>query len=178
MSLRRARAAGLACALSAALAAPPTGAAADAAEPATVRVSLDRAGVATRIGESFRFAATVTNMGAASTPGLVAHLDVVSLDPEVVVDPEDWSSERTRYLAPLPPGRRARIAWDVKAVDGGRFTAYVAVLGPHGLAAGPGLDVRVARHRTLDPGGVVPLAVGVPGLLGVLLLGLRRRRRA
>jgi hypothetical protein len=177
MSPRRARAAGLACALSAALAAPPTGAA-DAAETRTVRVSLDRASVATRIGESFRFAATVTNMGPAPAPGLVAHLDVVSLDPEVVVDPEDWSSERTRYLAPLPAGRWARVAWDVKAVDGGRFTAYVAVLGPHGLAAGPGLDVRVARHRTLDPGGVVPLAVGVPGLLGVLLLGLRRRRRA
>lgn len=175
MSRRRARAAGLACALGAALAGP-AGAADAAGEQRAVRVSLDRAGVTTRIGETFRFAATVTNAGAARASGLVAHLDVVSLDPDVVVDPEDWSSERTRYLAPLPAGRQARVAWDVKAVDGGRFTAYVAVLGPQGVAAGPGLDVRVARHRTLDPGGVVPLAVGVPGLLGLLLLGLRRRR--
>jgi len=176
MSLRHARAASLACALGAALAAPAAATADAAGAPRTVGVSLDRAGVATRIGDSFRFAATVTNTGAARASGLVAHLDVVSLDPEVVVDPEDWSSERTRYLAPLLPGRRARIAWDVKAVDGGRFTAFVSVLGRQGVAAGPGLDVRVARHRTLDPGGVVPLAVGVPGLLGVALLALRRRR--
>jgi hypothetical protein len=171
-------AAALACALAAVLAPVATAVASDApAAPAPARVTLDRTGVVTRIGGSFHVGTTVENTARAPVSGLVAHLDVVSLDPDVTVDPEDWSPERTRYLPPLAAGRRARIGWEVKAVDGGRFTAYVVVLVGRRTTVGPGLDVRVARHRTLDPAGVVPLAVGLPGVLGLALLSLRLRRR-
>jgi thiamine pyrophosphate-dependent acetolactate synthase large subunit-like protein len=149
-----------------------------AAEPAAAapEVSMSRAAVATRIGSDFRFSAAVANRGTAPLAGLVAHLDVVSRDPDVYVDPEDWSSERTRYLAPIAPGAAVTLPWTVKAVNAGRFDVYVVVLGAGPPVAGPALHARVAQRRTLDAGGVVPLAIGLPALLGAALLVVRARR--
>lgn len=140
------------------------------------QVAMSTAHVAARIGEDFRFQSTIANPSSAPASGLIAHLDVVSRDADVYVDPEDWSSERTRYLPTIPAGGSVRIAWKVKAVNSGHFAVYVVVLGRGHPSAGPALDVRVAQRRTIDSGGVVPLAIGVPALVGLALLGVRRRR--
>jgi hypothetical protein len=132
--------------------------------------------VTTGIGEDFRFRSRIVNPGPAAAAGLIAHLDIVSRDPDVYVDPEDWSSERTRYLASIPAGGSIEIPWKVKAVNAGRFAVYVVAVGARRPTAGPALDVRVAERTTIDSGGVLPLAIGVPALLGVALLGVRARR--
>jgi hypothetical protein len=43
-------------------------------------------------------------------------------------------------------------------------------------AIGPAVRVSVADRKTLNSGGIVPLVLGVPALLGLLTLGLRYRR--
>lgn len=144
-------------------------------------VELDRTHVLTGIGKKFAFTTTVQNDGNQSLSGLVAHLNVLSSDPGVYVDPEDWSSHRTRYLGDLPAGSATHTGWTVQAVNSGRFVVYVAVVDRQGTetvsVSGP-LDVSVARRRTLNAGGVVPLALGVPVALVLLqLLGVRRRRQ-
>jgi hypothetical protein len=168
MIARRLRGAA-ACALAAALVVAGPAAAAP-------ELSMSRGRVETRIGTDFRFRTTISNPSAAPVEGLIAHLDVVSSDPGVYVDPEDWSSERTRYLPPVAPGASIVVPWSVKAVNAGRFAVYVVVLGRGRPLAGPALDARVAERRTIDAGGVLPLAVGLPALLGLTLLGVRARR--
>jgi hypothetical protein len=49
---------------------------------------------------------------------------------------------------------------------------------PKPPATGPVLHVRIADRKTLNSGGIVPLALGIPGLLGALALLVRIRRRA
>jgi hypothetical protein len=144
---------------------------------ANVDLSMTRTRVATELGDEFSFASTITNAQRVALSGLVAHLNVVSWDRGVYVDPEDWSAERTRYLPALAPGGSARIRWTVKAVNGGHFAVYVVVLDGRRPAAGPSVDVRVAEHKTLDAGGALPLAVGVPALLAAVMAGVRLRRR-
>jgi ABC-type taurine transport system ATPase subunit len=63
---------------------------------ASVSVTVDRTGVATGLGKRFAFRSTVVNAGPGEARGLVAHLNVASLRPGVYVDPEDWSTSRTR----------------------------------------------------------------------------------
>jgi MYXO-CTERM domain-containing protein len=182
VSRPRALALGLLCLLAAGvIAAAP---AAAAPKGTTVQLSLSRAHVSTGLGDSFGFTSTITNAGSAQLSGLVAHLNVVGFDPGVYVDPEDWSSQRTRYLAPLPPGKSTKIDWTVKAVNGGHLAIYVVVLPSNNpgavardLSVSPALDLRVAERRTLNPGGVLPLVIGLPALLGLAALGMRRRRR-
>ena len=170
----------LLCLLVAGIVAAP---AAGAPQGTTVETSLSRQHVSIGLGNSFAFTSTVTNGGAAPRSGLVAHLNVVSFDPGVYVDPEDWSSQRTRYLATLSPGESKKIDWTVKAVNSGHLAIYVVVLPSKNsgavsrdLSVSPAMDVRIAEHRTLNPGGVLPLVLGLPALLGLAALGVRRRR--
>jgi hypothetical protein len=169
----------------AAATAPAAAAAPSVSQEAAVEVSVSRAHVSTRLGDTFGFSSTVTNVGSRAISGLVAHLNVVGLSEGIYVDPEDWSEQRTQTLAPLLPGQSTEVPWSVKAVTGGRAAIYVVALSGRApattserLAVSPAMEVRITEHRTLNTGGVLPLALGVPALLGAATLALRIRRRS
>jgi hypothetical protein len=144
-------------------------------------VTVDRTSISTELGHKFMFRSIVTNRGPAPASGLVAHLNVLSLQGGVYVDPEDWSSHRTRYLAPIPAGGSTTITWRMQAVNAGSLGVYVAVLPQSGAArpptTGAAIHVVVAERQTLNSGGILPLALGIPALLGLLTVGARLRRR-
>lgn len=152
--------------------------AADAA--ASLSVTVDRARISTQLGHKFVLRSTITNRGSAAASGLIAHLNVLSLRDGVYVDPEDWSSHRTQYLGTIPAGGSSTTTWRMQAVSAGRFGVYVAVLPQSGVAhpptTGPAIHVAVAGRKTLNSGGILPLALGIPALLGLLTLGLRLHR--
>jgi hypothetical protein len=146
---------------------------------AGVSVRVDRTAISTSLGHRFVFHTTIANGGAASARGLIAHLNVLSLRNGVYVDPEDWSSHRTRYLAPIPAGGSVTLTWMLQAVNAGSIGVYVAVLGASGRpVTGPAVHVAIAERKTLNSGGVLPLALGIPALLAALALAIRARRRA
>lgn len=169
------------------VAAVPAAAAPASAAPqaATVDVSIGPPQVSTRLGESFELRSVITNTGSTPLPGRIVHLNVVSLTSNVYVDPEDWSASRTNFLPPLGAGASTTASWPVKAVNGGDFAIYVVVVpGPDQIAsssaevsASPAVDVHVSEQRSINPGGVLPLVLAVPGVLGVVALGLGIRRR-
>jgi hypothetical protein len=143
-------------------------------------VTVDRARIETKLGHKFAFRSTIANHGPSAARGLVAHLNVLSFDSAVYVDPEDWSSHRTRYLTPIPAGGSTTIEWRMQAVNAGSFAVYVAVLrrSPAALpTTGRAIDVGIAKRTTLNSEGILPLALGIPAVLGVLALTLRLRRR-
>jgi hypothetical protein len=154
------------------------GGAASAGERITVTV--DRAQVSTKLGKKIVFQSTITNNGSTAARGLIAHLNVLSLRDGTYVDPEDWSSHRTRYLQPIAAGGSITTTWRVEAVNHGSFGVYVAVLPETGAAQAPAISptvhLLVAQKKTLNAGGIVPLALGVPALLGLVALSLRLRR--
>ncbi|HSD02412.1 MAG TPA: hypothetical protein VLB81_08590 [Gaiellales bacterium] len=153
------------------------GAWAPGAGAAAPSITLDRGSVAVRLGRSFSFTSTLA-AGPGATGPLVAHLNVVSLDPSTYVDPEDWSTHRTRYLRPIAAGGSRAIRWSVKAVSAGPMAIYVTAVPAGGsgpIAVGPPLRVQVADRKTLNSGGVVPLALSVPAALVVLAVVARRR---
>lgn len=143
-------------------------------------VSVERTAVTTRLGEEFAFRATVTNPGTGARNGLIAHLNVLSLTPGVEVDPEDWSSDRTRYLATIPAGGSLTLTWPIKAVNAGAIGVYVAVVSPESSPSapttGPMARVTVVRRQTLNSGGVLWLVIGVPVVLSLLAIATRFRR--
>jgi hypothetical protein len=147
---------------------------------AGLSVSNDRAAIATKLGHKFVFHSTIRNDGTASADGLVAHLNVVDLSGHTYVDPEDWSSHRTIYLAPIPAGSSTTLSWPMNAVNSGTIGVYVAVLPRSGApvrpVTGPTLRVRIQDSKTLNSGGILPLALGLPVLLGLAALGVRFRR--
>ena len=90
----------------------------------------------------------------------------------IYVDPEDWSAERTKSVPTLEPGESTTISWSVTAVTGGRAAVYVVVLPEdpgraESRPSSPAIDVRIAETKDLNSDGVLPLALGVPALLGL-----------
>jgi len=160
---------------------PATAVPATAAVASAVSVDLDQTSMSVRIGQRFSFTSTVRNDGEAALSGLVAHLNVLGLDPDVYVDPEDWSTRRTLYLDPLPARSSTRLAWDVQAVTAGRVLLYVTVATKDGgdeVQASGSLRLAVAQQRMLNAGGVLPLALAMPTTILLLMgLAIRRRRR-
>lgn len=178
MTLRRAMGAGV-VALVAAL--TVAGGASAQSEPPLVTV--DRKQISTGLGDGFGFRTTITNRAATATTALVAHLNILSLRGEVYVDPEDWSAQRTQFLGTIPPGGSRTLGWTLKAVNGGSLAAYVAVLPQsnpsRAPATSPTVRITVAERKTLNSGGILPLALGIPAFVGLLAGGIRvaRRRR-
>jgi hypothetical protein len=144
-------------------------------------IKVDRTAISTKLGRTFVFHSTIANRGKVPARGLVAHLNVLSLRDGVYVDPEDWSSQRTRYLAPIPGGGSTTLSWKLQAVTSGSIGIYVALLPQNGAAQPPRtgalVHVSVAERKTLNSGGVLPLALGIPAALGVLFVGSRRLRQ-
>jgi hypothetical protein len=156
---------------------PPTGRAPAGAARLSVRV--DPTTMSTSIGQRFGLHSTVRNDSDQPMTGLVAHLNVLGLDPAVYVDPEDWSSQRTVYLDPLAAGGATRLAWTVQAVNSGRLVIYVTVTATRGtdaVTASNALRLDVAPQRTVDAGGVLPLAMAMPAAV-LLLTGFAAYRR-
>lgn len=155
-----------------------------AAKPTTdsspVVVELDRTKVDAGPGEKITFESTVRNTGDQPLSGLIAHLNILTSDPDVYVDPEDWSASRTQYLDELPPGESTRLSWTVQAVTSGPLILYVAVTDPATAtvtASGP-IDMTVGGQRVVNSGGVLPLVLWMPaGVLALLGTTFVRRRR-
>jgi len=147
---------------------------------APISLSVDRTSVSTELGRTLTFDSTIRNAGSRPAAGLIGHLNVLSLRTGVYVDPEDWSSQRTRYLAPIPPAGSRTITWKVQAVNSGSFGVYIAVLPRSGAArppvTGPTIHVLVKERKTLNSGGILPLALGVPAVLALLVVVVRLRR--
>ena len=152
-----------------------------AASPPGLSVTVDQTEISTQLGRSFTFGSTIRNDGPTTARGLIAHLNVLGLSQDVYVDPEDWSSARTRYLNPIPAGASTTLSWSIHAVNGGALGLYVAVFpgrsGGIPPATTPMIRLDVAEKTTLNAGGILALALGVPGLIALVALGIRITRR-
>ncbi len=157
-------------------------AAAPARAASGVEVTLGQTQASVGVGDRITVQARVVNSGTVRTDRLIAHLNVATLDQSVYVDLEDWTGSPTQELAPLEPGAGTTATFEIQAVNVGRFDVYV-VVAPNGASAGQGPLVastpelvQVAARRTVSPGGVLPVAIAAPTLLGLASAALRLRR--
>jgi uncharacterized membrane protein len=153
--------------------------AAAAQAPSDITVVLDKHTLDAGPGEKITFRSTVRNTGDQPETDLVAHLNILTTDPDVYVDPEDWSPTRTQYLD-LAPGDSKSLTWDVQAVTSGPLILYVSVTSPSSdrvSSSGP-LNLTVGGQRVVDSGTVLPLVLWMPsGVLALAGATLVRRRR-
>jgi hypothetical protein len=156
------------------------GSAAGAGKSGPLTVQVDRVRISTQLGHRFAFSTRIWNRGSAPVRGVIAHLNILSLHSGVYVDPEDWSTHRTLYLGTIPAGGATTSTWRMQAVNAGRFGVYVAALtsdpAPSVPTTGPALEIAVADRKTLNSGGILPLALGIPAGLALLALGFRHQR--
>ena len=131
------------------------------------------------------FNTVVTNNGTEPSPPLGVAMNIINLNAKGdVVDPEDWSPQRTQYLEQLGPGQSATQSWRINAILDGDYMVYIVLLPkPAGReatsqpVASSGVHLTVTPFTRLNPGGVLPYAIGGPIVVLVAILLLYRLRR-
>jgi hypothetical protein len=148
-------------------------------------LGIDMEYVTVRAGESVFYETTVTNHSSQASSPLILAMNIINLDASGdIVDPEDWSPQRTQYLETLPAGESATQSWRVNAILDGDYMIYTVVIpapsAPDATshpAASPGIHLIVTPYSRLNPGGVLPFAIGGPILVLLGLLYVYRRRQ-
>jgi hypothetical protein len=147
-------------------------------------ISLDSKTLKT--GDSISFDTVLTNTGAEQSPPVIVAMNIINLNKTGdVVDPEDWSPQRTQYVDSVASNESTTLSWTVNAVLDGNFMVYLVGIaqpqnaeGSGQIAASPGLHLTVTQFTNLNPSGVLPYAIGVPiVLVAAIFLLFRLRRR-
>jgi len=148
-------------------------------------ISVDADARQLKTGDTIEFKTVVKNNGAAASPPLIVAMNVINLDATGdVVDPEDWSPQRTQYIDALGAGESIELSWVINTILEGDFMVYMVLLPEPGSAestshpvASSGIHLTVAPFTRLNPGGVLPFAIGGPILLLIITYLVYRRRR-
>lgn len=150
-----------------------------------LQISIDMDYKTVKASDSIFFNTTVTNTDTESSAPLIVAMNIINLDAQgEIVDPEDWSPQRTQYIENLAPGGSSVLNWRVNAILDGDYMIYmVAIPNPDGPnvtsqpVASSGIHLIVTPFTKLNPSGVLPYAVGVPIILLVIIYFVNRRRR-
>lgn len=154
-------------------------------DSANLQIGIDTTSANTKNGDKVEFHTTVTNNSAQKTPPLIVAMNIINLDSTGdVVDPEDWSPERTQYLQSLKPGQTAKQSWVLNTILEGDYMVYVVLIPTPESAnvtsqpvTSPGIHVQVKAFTRLNPGGILPFAIGIPIFLILVLAGMLWVRR-
>jgi len=154
---------------------------------ANVAISIDADYKIVKTGDRILYNTVVTNQGTVTSRSLVVAMNIINLNAAGdIVDPEDWSPQRTQYVDSVPPGQSKSLSWRVNAILDGNYLVYmVLVPEPEGKestsrpVASSGLHLTVTPFTKLNPGGVLPYAIGGPAILlaGMMLVYRARRRK-
>lgn len=148
-----------------------------AAQEAGMEITLDQSHVTTSVGRVLTLESRIVNHGSVPSAPMLAHVNVASVDGGYV-DLEDWSAEVTQHVEALQPGQDTTLTWDLQAVNAGSFHVYVVLLPNSGTLVPSGSTrVDVGQKRNLNAGGVLPVAIAIPLILGIGAAAIRYRTR-
>ena len=142
----------------------------------TVTVAVEPVETTIDLGATIDLTITITNNGQEPTSDLLAHLDVTTPDSDGSVDPEDWTPALSKSIGPLAAGDSITLDWTVQPIAPGRFLLYAVSLESTTITASNLVTIEVIDRRSLNSGGMLPISLGVPAVIGAALVGRLRRR--
>jgi hypothetical protein len=146
-------------------------------------VSLEKTFLEVKTGDEVDFDTLLENNADEGSPPVIMAMNIIKLTSTGdVVDPEDWSPQRTQYVQSVLPHDALRQSWTVEAILKGDYMVYVVAIPQPGdrstshPVTSPGLHLTVGAFQRLNPEGVLPVVIAVPLGVALLLLVLVRLR--
>jgi hypothetical protein len=132
------------------------------------------------MGDNLSFHTAIRNDGNTPVDGLIAWISLVQIDrgKEQPVDLEDWSAHKAVTAASLAPGQTLETDWPMRLIQAGKYRVVVSAVSRDGasLVASPFADFTVRQKPVVESQRVLPVALGLPLLIGGAMLWRRRRR--
>jgi hypothetical protein len=134
-----------------------------------------------RMGDQLKFESVIANTGTKPARGLVAWISLVEVTPghEQPMDLEDWSAHKAVTRANLAPGESFTVDWPMRLIQAGDYRVVISAVERSAgrIISSPFVDFSVHPKPVVESSRILPVAFGVPLLIGGLL-GWRIRRRA
>jgi membrane-associated phospholipid phosphatase len=149
--------------------------------PSSLRIVLRTSQTATKTGDHVTVDVTVTNASSRRVRDVTVFLGLVDLHPgqRMPLGPETWTNDPESLALPsLEPGASASAAWHLLMIQPGPLGVYASALfgvGPHVDSSGL-TQLTVRDARVVNPGHVLPLAVGEPLVLAAVLAAVAHMR--
>ena len=148
-----------------------------------LEVTMEETFLEVKTGDEIGFDTLLENNGTEDSPPVIMALNIIKLSGDVV-DPEDWSPERTQKVDFVPAGDQVRHSWTIEAILKGDYMVYLVAVPQPGEAStshpvsSPGLHLTIGAFQRLNPQGVLPVVIAVPlGVTLTLLVLIRLRLR-
>jgi len=150
-----------------------------------MELTIDLGHLVVKTGDKVEYNTVVTNNGTEASPSLIVAMNIINLNAKgEVVDPEDWSPQRTQYIESAAPGESISLHWIINTILDGNYMIYMVLISRPEAAeltsqpiASSGIHLTVTPYTSLNPGGVLPYAIGVPVAVLVITIILYRLRR-
>ena len=150
-----------------------------------LQITIDQDYVVVKTGDKVEYNTVITNNSSTTSVPLIVAMNLINLDAKGdIVDPEDWSPQRTQYLEGLAPGESASLSSIINTILDGDYMVYMVLIDAptstettsHPVASS-GIHLTVTPFTRLNPLGVLPYAIGGPVLLGLAIFFVYRLRR-
>ena len=121
----------------------------------------------------------ITNTGSQPLTDVTTYLSLLDNQNKLPVDLEDWSAEKGLYIGTIDTGQTLPLNWKIHFVKAGTYSLIM-------IAEAAGSDLpqvsaitqfNVSPKRNLNPGQVLPVALGTPIMLIFILFMLSYKRR-
>lgn len=150
-----------------------------------LQVAIDKDYIVVKTGDKIEFSTQLTNISGVESPPLIVAMNVINLDANGdVVDPEDWSPQRTQYVTHLPPGQSANQSWIINTILDGNYMVYMVAIPAPGETeittqpvASSGIHLTVTPYTRLNPSGILPYLLGGPIVVMAAMFTVYRIRR-
>lgn len=134
-----------------------------------------------QMGDHLSFKTVIRNTGTTPVEGVIAWISLIQIDKgqEQPVDLEDWSAHKAVTEHALAPGAAMTTEWPMRLIQSGHYRVVISAVTRDGAELTPSsfADFAVRSKAVVESSRVIPIAAGVPLLVGAfLLLSLRRRR--
>jgi len=144
------------------------------AAPLEITLTADPANPAQPVmGDKMRFHSVITNTGTDPIEGLVGWISLVEVDAghEQPMDLEDWSAHKAITGTRLGPGATLQTEWPMRLIQHGDYRVVISVTdrNQNRVHTSPMLQFHVTQKPVVESSRILPVALGVPLLIGGLV---------
>jgi len=122
--------------------------------------------------------AQISNSGSQPLNDITTYISLVDESNKMPVDLEDWSAEKGLFIGTIDSGQVLPLSWKIHFVKAGKYSLIIVaeVVGQEIPQVSTIVHFTVNQKRNLNPGQVLPVALGIPIVVLFIMLLLNYRR--
>ena len=130
-------------------------------------------------GDYVTVQAQIKNIGQQAISNITTYLSLVDEDSKLPVDLEDWSAEKGLFIGTIESEQTLPLDWKIHFIKPGNYSLIIIaeVMGQDFPQASTIVHFHVNQKHNLNPGHVLPVALGMPIIILLVMIAIAYRRQ-